>query len=169
MKKLLLILLAGTATACVTSCASDNPYNPFVCKSVSNTVMFDPMRDTLSTTKIDRSYIDNGENLGAIKVDTTAFKVDANYLNIINVATNKLAESDKVLVVDTNIDACNSVQYAYAKLLVTTLVKKGLKTDRILFVDAKTDELLRSESGGKVASVSMDFVIVDKNILNKGE
>lgn len=166
MKKLLLILLTGTATACVTSCLSDNQLNPFVCKT-ENGVGYSPMQSVLYATKIDSSYIESGENLGTIKVDATAFKVDANYLNIINVATNKLTESDKVLVVYTNIDACNSVQYAYAKLLVTTLVKKGLKTDRVLFVDAKTNELLRSESSGKVASVSMSFVIVNKKTLNK--
>lgn len=154
MKKLaLLVLVCG-----LTACASNSPYNPFICNKESDTLM----QNTLSTKYIDPAVITGGLYIGTVQANASTFLINADIFNMITKATDKI-QADDVLIVNTDIDACNQTQYLYAKYLISQVAAKGIKTDRVLFVDKKTNQLLKAD---KSMTITMDFVIVKRSQLN---
>lgn len=146
------------ATTLLTGCSTENPYNPFVCESQPRDEL---MLNSLQAQKINPEAIATGVNLGSVQVSASTFTVNTQFLNIVNIAVSKLGTHD-ILVVYTDIDACNQMQYLYAKFILTQVISHGLKTNKLIFVDKKSNDILQD---GKEATINFEFIVVDKTKL----
>lgn len=155
MKKSLLILFG---TLAMVGCANSGLPNPFICETESQTALKAEVNAAPNT--FDRKKLNYAVHIGDVQVSANNFATNADFNGLLATALSRADLPNAVVVIDTSVNACNPIQDAYIKYIISQVKAYGIKTDKVVFVDAANGRLLKADS--KVATIDFGFYVLPR-------